>query len=161
MPKPKTKQEILDANHFEFEKLIKVVNENDPYSEFPEGMLNRNIRDVIGHLYHWHIMFLDWYEVGMKGEKPDMPAKGHTWKTTPALNREIQAMYSETSFEKIMDDFKGSHNAIETIIRSHSEEELFTKKLYGWTGSTSLGSYIISASSAHYRWASKLIKKSL
>eukprot|EP01030_Chromulinospumella_sphaerica_P020127 gene20127-20032_t len=38
-------------------------------------------------------MFLQWYEDGMKGLKPEMPAKGYTWKETPALNREINSRY--------------------------------------------------------------------
>ena len=41
------------------------------------------------------------------------------------------------------------------------DEELFTKKKYHWTGSTSLGSYLVSATSSHYDWALKLIRKSI
>ncbi len=53
---------------------------------FPEGTLNRNIRDVLAHLHEWHLMVQGGYD----REKPDIPAKGYTWKTTPDLNREIQ-----------------------------------------------------------------------
>ena len=35
------------------------------------------------------------------------------------------------------------------------------KKKYKWTGSTSLGAYLVSATSSHYDWAYKLIKKCL
>ncbi|HOP45228.1 MAG TPA: ClbS/DfsB family four-helix bundle protein, partial [Flavobacteriales bacterium] len=40
-------------------------------------------------------------------------------------------------------------------------EELFEKKRYRWTGSTSLGAYLVSATSSHYDWALKLIQKVL
>ncbi|MFC1239685.1 ClbS/DfsB family four-helix bundle protein [Treponema vincentii] len=42
-----------------------------------------------------------------------------------------------------------------------SNEELFTKKVFDWTGTTSLGSYCVSATSSHYDWATKDIKKAL
>lgn len=44
--------------------------------EFPLETLNRNIRDVLMHLHNWHLMMLNWYETGMAGQKPEMPAKG-------------------------------------------------------------------------------------
>jgi hypothetical protein len=44
------------------------------------------------------------------------------------------------------------------IIEKHTDEELFTKKKYAWTGTTSLGSYLISATSSHYDWGLKTIK---
>jgi hypothetical protein len=44
-------------------------------------------------------------------------------------------------------------------METHSDEELFEKKRYQWTGTTSLGSYLVSATSSHYEWALKLIKR--
>jgi len=52
-----------------------------------------------------------------------------------------------------------SFNELQDIIRKHSNEELFEKKRYKWTGTTSLGAYLVSATSSHYDWAYKLIKK--
>ncbi|MBK7638470.1 MAG: ClbS/DfsB family four-helix bundle protein [Saprospiraceae bacterium] len=37
--------------------------------------MNRNIKDVLAHLHQWHVMMIGWYDCGMKGEKPDIPAK--------------------------------------------------------------------------------------
>jgi hypothetical protein len=56
-------------------------------------------------------------------------------------------------------ELKDSHQKMMAIISGHSDEELFTKKRYKWTGSTSLGSYAVSASSSHYQWAIDLIRK--
>lgn len=39
------------------------------------------------------------------------------------------------------------------------DAELFEKKRYKWTGTTLLGAYFVSATSSHYDWAYKLIKK--
>ena len=162
MPRPKTKEELLhlsEANFAMLNELVDGLSEKEKHKEFPEGTLNRNIRDVLAHLHHWHLLFLDWYSVGMKGEKPDMPAKGFSWKTTPLLNKRIQVLYSEEPLEHVRAQVIGSYGAVRHIMTQHSNEELFEKKRYKWTGSTSLGAYLVSNTSSHYDWAIKLIKK--
>ena len=164
MPRPKNKAELSAQSQHNFERLIDFIDSlpaeklNAP---FPEGYLNRNVRDVLAHLYHWHLMFQEWYRVGMKGEEPDIPAKGYSWKTTPELNQSIWNQYSTAELDDIRRRFKKSHEDTQTIISSHNDDELFTKKHYKWTGGTSLGAYLISATSSHYDWAYKLIKKCL
>lgn len=109
MPRPKSKEGLLIAKRENYQKLMVLVDSYSPKEQekdFPPGTLNRNIRDVFGHLYHWQILFVGWYTTGMKGENPNIPAKG-----------------------------------------------------YNWTGSNSLAAYIIGATSSHYAWAHKLIKK--
>ena len=162
MPKPKSKKELLEQSQLNYQKLIDLIDsfsKEDLIKEFPKGTLNRNVRDILAHLHHWHIMFLDWYKVGMKGDKPDMPAKGYTWKTMPSLNKKIWEDTQDVTLEDALKAFKGSHKKVQKIINKHSNEELFEKNRYHWTGSTSLGVYIISNSSSHYVWGIKLIKK--
>lgn len=138
---------------------IDSLPESEQEKEFPEGTLNRNIRDVLGHLHHWHLLQKDWYQVGMSGGKPEMPAPGFTWKTLPDLNRQIQETYSQTPLSEVREVVTESHLSIRQIIDHHSEEELFDKKRFLWTGSTSLAAYLISATASHYDWALKLIKR--
>lgn len=162
MPRPKTKSELLDLSQTNFDRLnnyIDRLSKEEQLAEFPQNTMNRNIRDVLGHLYHWHLMMLDWYTVGMKGEKPDMPAKGYTWKTTSTLNHKIWELYTQTALDTVRELLGQSHKAQIDLIDRHSDEELFTKKQYPWTGSTSLAAYLISANSSHYDWALKLMKK--
>ena len=96
MPRPKNKAELLYLSKKNFEALITLIENMSPQEqkqEFPKATMNRNIRDVLMHLHHWHLMMFDWYTVGMKGEKPDIPAKGYTWKTTSELNQWIREKY--------------------------------------------------------------------
>ena len=162
MPRPKAKLELLELSQINYSKLLDYIgslSEKEQQSAFPKEYLNRTIRDVITHLHHWHLMFLEWYKVGMNGEKPDMPAKGYTWKTLPDLNREIWKKYQDVHLAEAKELLQTSFDSVQKIIEKHSDEELFTKKKYKWTGSTSLGSYLISITSSHYDWAYKLIKK--
>lgn len=162
MSRPQNKISLLDLSQKNFESLMEFIAalpKETKINEFPPGTLNRNIRDVLMHLHQWHLMLLEWYAVGMQGKKPDMPAKGYSWKTTPELNQWIWKKYQRTTLDEAKEYLHASHRDITKIIEQHSNEELFTKQRYAWTGTTSLGAYLVSATSSHYDWALKLIKK--
>jgi len=162
MPRPTNKAELLTLSATNYQKLLDRIESLTPEQqeeEFPKGTMNRNIRDVLTHLHHWHLMMKEWYDVGMTGAKPDIPAKGYTWKTTPELNKSIWEQYQGTELSESKKLLEESHQMIRKMIEQHSDEELFEKKRYKWTGTTSLGAYLISATSSHYDWALKLIKK--
>src|SRR5690606_33859220 len=162
MSRPTTKQELIKLADENFQKLSHLIASyaaSEIHKEFPQGYLNRNIKDVLAHLFNWHLLMQKWYVAGMAGEKPDIPEKGFTWKTVPELNRQIQSRYKDEEISDTKHKLEKSHNAILKQIEVHSDKELFEKKFYSWTGSTSLGAYFISATSSHYDWAIKLIKK--
>ncbi len=162
MPRPKTKTELLELSQTNFDRLnyfIDNLSEAQRNAEFPAGTLNRNISDVLTHLHHWHLLLLQWYQTGMAGEKPAMPAEGYTWKTLPDFNKMIHAKYVGTPLNKARSMFGDSYDRVRSLIEKHTNEELFEKKRYPWTGTTSLGAYLISATSSHYDWALKLLKK--
>lgn len=164
MPRPVNKTELLTVCQQRYEALMSYIDSlssTDKNKEFPPGTLNRNIRDVLAHLYHWQLMMLEWYTTGMAGKKAAMPAPGYSWKDTPALNLHIYEIYKTTQLENIRARLLQTHQQLRAIIQQHSNEELFEKKRYTWTGSTSLGSMVVSATSSHYDWGLKLIKKCL
>lgn len=165
MPRPKNKSELLATSEKNLTKLWTIIDSLDDSQKLKtfknKTLLNKNIRDVLCHLHHWHLMFLEWYKVGMKNKKPEMPAKGYKWSDLPALNKIINETYQKTSLEEGYKLLKKSHKQVVKIISSHTNEELFTKKMYSWTGSTSLGAYLISCTASHYDWAFKTIKKGI
>jgi len=44
------------------------------------------------------------------------------------------------------------------LIESLSDEELFEKRRFPWTGTTNIGSYCVSVTSSRYDWFMKKIK---
>lgn len=162
MPRPKTKEELLQLSRKNYSILVDFIDslkDKELQAEFPPGYLNRNIKDVLAHIHHWHLLVLDWYTIGMKGNKPHMPAKGYTWRTLPDLNRKIWKKYENLDSKKAQKMLDASYTTVQEIINKHTTQELFEKKKYKWTGTTSLGAYLISATSSHYDWAYKLIKR--
>ncbi|MFN3192002.1 MAG: ClbS/DfsB family four-helix bundle protein [Aureliella sp.] len=162
MPRPNTKKELQNVASEKYAKLedsLGSLSSAELKGAFPFEHRDRNVRDVLAHLHEWQRMMLGWYEVGMKGEQPVMPAPGYTWKTTRDLNQEIWLRYQKASLPKVRRQLEGSHHSMIAIIDAHTNQELFTKRHFDWTGSTSLGSYLISATSAHYDWALKVLRR--
>lgn len=162
MPRPTNKDMLLSQGAENFSKLMGLIGaipEEKRDGSFGFDDRDKNIRDVLVHLHEWHLMMLGWYRQGMRGEKPDIPAKGHTWQTIPALNMEIWEKHQSVSFDEAMKRLAESHHEVTGLIEAHTDEELFTKKKYKWTNTTSLGAYFISSTSSHYDWAIKKIRK--
>ena len=162
MPRPKTKDELERYSIELFAKLENIVSplSDDVFTQ--NGACEKwSIKDILAHLHGWHKLYLTWYQEGMADQMPEMPAPGYSWKTTPDLNEKIFETHKDLSREEVVDLLQQTHQKILSIIASHSDDELFEKKRYKWTGSTSLGSYTVSAMSSHYDWAIKHIKKFL
>lgn len=165
MPRPKNKTDLLQQSQANYQRILDILatysDESLINNTFTDAKLYKNVRDVLAHLHHWHLLFLGWYEKGMNGEKPAMPAEGYTWRTLPDLNKVIWEQYLNRDLATVRPLFENSHQQVQACIERHSDEELFTKKLYPWTGSTSLGAYLVSCTVSHYDWAYKKIKKTL
>ncbi len=164
MPRPTNKQDLLQLAEINLNKLLEFIDglpdeiKNKTYTHDELNDRDQCVSDVICHLHEWHLMMENWYNVGMSGRKPAIPAEGITWQTLPILNRKIWEKYKGTELGKAIILLKASHQLIIALIEKHSDDELFTKKKYPWTGTTSLGSYFISSTSSHYDWALKTIK---
>ena len=79
----------------------------------------------------------------------------YTWRNYAALNEQFVRQHQNTTYEAARDLLAASHQHVLGMIEGFSNDELFTKKHFGWTGTTSLGSYFVSATSSHYEWAAK------
>ena len=58
-----------------------------------------------------------------------------------------------------MTRLRASTARLRSVVEGYSDADLFTKKQYAWTGSTTLGSYAVSCTSSHYAWASQLVRR--
>jgi hypothetical protein len=162
MARPTTKEALAEASSTRFQLLlteVEAIPADLRATEFPFEGRDRTIRDVACHLHEWHKLMLGWYDVGMRGDKPEIPATGFTWRTTPDLNRELWAENQGTSLEAALNLLAQSHQEVHDLILGHTDEELFMKKRYAWTGTTSLGAYLVSSTSSHYEWGIKKIRK--
>ncbi len=114
-----------------FQKLLDFISKQDnPNKEFSGNTMNRNIRNVLGHLYLWQEMFLNWYKIGMQGEKPALPKESYTFADTPKLNHEIWENNQNILLNEMLILFQNSFQKVYSSIKKHTDDELFTKKKY-------------------------------
>lgn len=161
MPRPGTKNDLLGLARINFEKLMDFIDSIPRECQERDYELNgrdRNIRDVLCHLHEWHRMMERWYREGLAGKDPVIPGEGYTWRTLPAMNREIWRSYQDTGFAESRSLLKKSHNKMMTMIDGIPDEDLFANGVYAWTKTTTLGAYFVSATSSHYDWALKTLK---
>lgn len=171
MARPKTKAELIQTGTEEYEKLLALINsipEKDVDGVFrfdiekekgAHWKRDKNIRDVLVHLYEWHKLLIDWVSANQKGVEMQFLKEGYNWKTYGAMNQVFWENHQETSYEDSLKLLTDSHSQVMNQIETFSEDELFSKGAFKWVGGSTLGSYFVSATSSHYNWASKKIKK--
>ncbi len=172
MARPKTKKDLLEASNTNFDKLWKLIatfsekefNTVFDFSDNPKlkeahWQRDKNVRDVLVHLYEWHQLLIHWIAKNQSGEPVKFLPEPYTFKNIADMNVKFWEKHQKTSYETSVELLKKSHNEVMKIIEAFTNEELFTNKYFSWTGTTSVGSYCVSATSSHYDWAIKKLKK--
>lgn len=172
MSRATTKTDLVNAANEQFDKLYKLI---DSMSDEQQNALfssematagkeahwgrDKNVRDVLIHLYEWHQLLLNWINSNHNGElKPFLP-EPYNWKTYQTMNVELWKKHQNTPLVNAKKMLKSSHENVMELIETFSNEELFAKNSFFWTGASTLGAYCVSATSSHYDWALKKIKK--
>ena len=120
---------------------------------------DKNIRDVLIHLHEWHNLLLNWVDSNQAGIEKQFLIDGYNWRTYGAMNVAFWEKHQGTSFENSLKLLEDSHLKVMTLAETFSNDDLFSKGVYTWVGGSTLGSYFVSATSSHYDWAIKKIRK--
>ena len=171
MPRPTTKEDLISAAAENYRKLnllilnMKEEELNTPFDfssdekkKEAHWKRDKNLRDVLIHLYEWHQLILDWVKANQKGENKAFLPEPYNWKTYGDMNVEFWKKHQATSLSKAKDLLEKSHSDVMNLIENFTNEQLFSKGFYKWTGGTTLGSYFVSSTSSHYDWAMKKLK---
>ena len=118
------------------------------------------VKDVLAHLVAWQQLNLGWYEAGMRGEKPAIPAPGYTLRELPRLNQMLYRKHHRRSLKAIQADYATYHQRVVDLICTLSEADLVTLGRFNWTGpSWTLSDYLRASTAAHYLWARTRIRR--
>ena len=171
MPRPTTKPELLQVAAEKFEELnqfISTMGEKELTTPFDfSGAASKkerhwgrdkNLRDVLIHLYEWHQLVLDWVAANEKGENRPLLPDPYNWKTYGDMNVEFWEKHQKTTLEDAKEKLSESHKKVMALAQRYSQEELFTRGAFAWCGDNALASYLISNTSSHYEWALKKLK---
>jgi hypothetical protein len=172
MSRATTKTDLIIAANEQFDKLCKLIDSmSDEQQNASFGIemttagkeahwsRDKNLRDVLVHLYEWHQLLLNWINANRKDEsKPFLP-EPYNWKTYSTMNIEFWKKHQNTLLTDAKKMLKESHENVMILIETFTNDELFAKNTLAWTGTSTLGAYCVSATSSHYDWAMKKIKK--
>ncbi|MDE6661849.1 MAG: ClbS/DfsB family four-helix bundle protein [Lachnospiraceae bacterium] len=171
MSRPTTKAGLLYAASTNYQKMNDLIStltseelstpfdfSADEKKKEAHWKRDKNLRDILIHLYEWHQLLLNWLPANMNGDNKPFIPEPYNWKTYGAMNVEFWKKHQDTTLEQAKDMLEKSHNEVMKLAESFSDEELFTKGVYKWVGGSVLGSYFISNTSSHYDWAMKKLK---
>ena len=171
MPRPTTKPDLIKAANEQFEKMWKIIDsmsdgERSASFNFGEDIKqkeahwkrDKNLRDVLVHLYEWHQLLLNWVPANLNGDKKPFLPEPYNWKTYQDMNVMFWEKHQSTPYADSQTMLLDSHKKVLAVIESFTDDELFQKKHFPWTGTSSLGSYCTSVTASHYDWAMKKLK---
>lgn len=170
MVRAQSKEELITYSQNHWENLWNLIDGLDDETKNAHFEFNlaekkekhwardKNIRDIIAHLYEWHLLLLNFVEKNIKGESIPFLPLPYNWKNYSEMNDQFQIKNQNTSLTDLKNEIFQTHQQLMMLIKSFSNEELYTKKYFNWTGTTSLGQYFQSSLSSHYDWAFKKIK---
>ena len=119
---------------------------------------DKNLRDILIHLYEWHQLLLNWVPANLAAKEQPFLPEPYNWKTYGQMNLKFFEKHQATTLAEAKKLFAQSHEEVMKLLDQFSNESLFTRGMYPWVGTTSLGSYFISVTSSHYDWAMKKLK---
>ncbi len=175
MPRARNKDELLRFSEENYTKLMEMISNmtenqlNTPF-DFSDDKSkkeahwsrDKNVRDVLIHLYEWHGLLLNFIKnnenISDKKSAIAFLPPEYSWKNYGAMNAMFWNKHQGTSLESAKEMLSETHKKVMALAEKYTDEELFTKGYFPWAGNVALGSYFVSTTSSHYDWAIKKIK---
>jgi hypothetical protein len=154
-----TKTEMLEkirSSHAALEKKFSKLTPEQMV--WPGSMDNWSVKDILAHLTDWEQRLIEWYRAGLKGEVPETPAPGMTWRQLPELNQVGYEKHKDESLERVLEVYRASYREVVTLVEGMTEEEIFTVGVYQWTRKDPLMVWIAANTNGHYEWARRNIR---
>ncbi len=171
MPRPQTKEELIRAATENYKKLMDTIDamgEKELQTPFDftgakgktqaHWKRDKNLRDVLIHLYEWHQFTLKCIRAHDAGVDREYLPEGYNWRTYGQMNEMFWEKHQTTSLEDAKQLFMESHKEIMEQIERFSNDELFTPGVFSWAKNSPAGAYFVSNTSSHYDWAVKKLK---
>jgi hypothetical protein len=161
MSAPVTRAQLVAETEKERDTLLNMFGAMSREQLLWPGAYGWSAKDQAAHLAEWERLFFGWYEAGLRGENPPVPAEGYTWATEHELNQAIYERHRDEQLEHVMADWRETSRRLLALIQSLSEPDLFAPNRYAWTGRGTLASFAFECGANHYRWVTVEIKRGL
>ena len=125
MPRPRNKEDLVTAAATSYEKLLTLIENRtekeksicydfsaDEKKKEAHWKRDKNLRDVLMHLYEWHSLLLEWIKNRENGSSKPFLMEGYNWKTYGAMNIVFYNRCQNISEEEA---YKSSRNLTERL----------------------------------------------
>ena len=161
MAKPQTRTLLLLDAEREKDALAAMLGGMTREQLMWPGAYGWSAKDIVAHLAEWERMLLGWYDAGLRGELPPVPAAGYGWGQLGELNQRIYEQHRDDQLEHVLADWRDGSRRLIQLANATSEVDLFTIGRFPWTGRGSLASFVNECGPNHYRWGAREIKQGL
>jgi hypothetical protein len=120
---------------------------------------DKNIRDVLTHLYEWHVLAINWIDNNKHANKVPFLPSGVNWGNYTKMNFAFYDKHQMTSLISAKEMLVNTHKQILSLIEEHSNEELFVNHPFGLDAKSNIADYMAHATISHYNWAIRKITK--
>lgn len=171
MGRPTSKSDLMSSAENNFNKLRTIIDSltdvelntefdfsADVKKKEAHWQRDKNLRDILVHLYEWHQLLLNWVSSNLRGEEKPFIPEPYNWRTYGGMNVGFWEKHQQTALEDAFRLFKESHRSVMEHAEDFTNNELFSKGIFNWVGGSTLGSYFVSATASHYDWAMKKLK---
>ena len=162
MPRPTNKIDLLNASGANSKKLLSLVeslSEAQQEAKFDFEDRDKCVRDVLAHLYEWHLLLINFIQKNLSGERTAFLPEPYNWKTYLQMNAQIWRKHQDTPLCEAKALLAQTHEKVMALTVNFSDEELFARGYFNFTGNLNLAAYVTGSTSSHYDWAIKKIRK--
>ncbi len=128
MPRPTNKSDLLALSQKNYESLLALIEQiplEQQSTPFEYNERDKALRDVLVHLYEWQILLLRFVRTNLERTSdfvPFLPAP-YSFKTYPAMNREIWQKHQSTPLENAKAMLGKSHIECMELIETLPQKE--------------------------------------
>ena len=134
------------------------MNEAEQEAKFDFEDRDKCVRDVLAHLYEWHLLLINFIQKNLNGERTAFLPQPYNWKTYLQMNVRIWRRHQDTPLCEAKTLLAQTHEKVMQLTAYFSDEELFARGHFDFTGKPNLAAYVTGSTSSHYDWAIKKIK---
>ena len=147
MPRPKTKEELVLASKENYEKLKRFISQlsedelqtpfdfsRDPKKKEAHWKRDKNLRDVLIHLYEWQQLLLTWVYSNQKDQERTFLPEPYNWKTYGQMNDAFWKKNQKTTLEEATRLLAQSHIEVLELIEGSLTNSLPKVSISGRVG---------------------------
>lgn len=148
---------LKTADHAKLEADFLRQDKNEKCTTFSQG---ENVRDLLTHIYEWQRLQVSFVDNIRKGTPRDFIQEPYrkNYKEMDEVNR---LKHQKTSLDQAIIMLEKSHAEIISLIDTFTDEELFGKKVFRVTYTTTMAAYFVSVAVSPYSQSLKRIKSHL